>query len=97
MIRSLSTSFYHSSLVLNSFSSSTISSILSYSTIAVTKHAGLRSITLNRPDKLNAFNNDMYNEVRDSSSLLILVVMVMWTSTPTTIPGSRAVGGGGKG
>jgi len=44
-------------------SSSTISSILSYSTIAVTKHAGLRSITLNRPDKLNAFNNDMYNEV----------------------------------
>jgi len=46
----------------NSFSSS-ISSILSYSTIAVTKHAGLRSITLNRPDKLNAFNNDMYNEV----------------------------------
>jgi len=44
-------------------SSSNISSILSYSTIAVTKHAGLRSIILNRPDKLNAFNNDMYNEV----------------------------------
>merc|ERR1719266_278370 len=63
MIRSLSTSFYHSSLVLNSSSSSTISSILSYSTITVTKEAGLRSITLNRPDKLNAFNNDMYNEV----------------------------------
>jgi len=48
---------------LSTNSSSTISSILSYSTIAVTKHAGLRSITLNRPDKLNAFNNDMYNEV----------------------------------
>merc|ERR1719348_2383141 len=58
MIRSLS------SLSTTSFSSSSnISSILSYSTIAVTKHAGLRSITLNRPDKLNAFNNDMYNEV----------------------------------
>ena len=74
----------------NSFSSS-ISSILSYSTIAVTKHAGLRSITLNRPDKLNAFNNDMYNEVRDSPSLLILVVIVMWKNN-SQFPGSRAVG-----
>ena len=61
MLRSLST------FSTSSFSSSSnISSILSYSTIAVTKHAGLRSITLNRPDKLNAFNNDMYNEVKDS-------------------------------
>ena len=74
----------------NSFSSS-ISSILSYSTIAVTKHAGLRSITLNRPDKLNAFNNDMYNEVRDSPSLPILVVIVMRKNN-SQFPGSRAVG-----
>ena len=71
---------------LSTNSSSTISSILSYSTIAVTKHAGLRSITLNRPDKLNAFNNDMYNEVRDSSSLLILVVMVMWKNSSNHHP-----------
>merc|ERR1719348_1430712 len=64
MIRSLcSLSTTTSSSFILSSSSSTISSILSYSTIAVTKHAGLRSITLNRPDKLNAFNNDMYNEV----------------------------------
>ena len=52
--------------MLRSLSTSSFSSFLSYSTIAVTKHAGLRSITLNRPDKLNAFNNDMYNEVMDS-------------------------------
>jgi len=64
MIRSLcSLSTTTSSSSILSSSSSAISSILSYSTIAVTKHAGLRSITLNRPDKLNAFNNDMYNEV----------------------------------
>jgi len=67
MIRSLcslsTSSSIFSSTLSSSSSSSTISSILSYSTIAVTKHAGLRSITLNRPDKLNAFNNDMYNEV----------------------------------
>ena len=64
MIRSLCSL----STTSSSSSSSTISSILSYSTIAVTKHAGLRSITLNRPDKLNAFNNDMYNEVNVPSS-----------------------------
>merc|ERR1719234_2884753 len=67
MIRSLCSISTSSSLFSTSLSSSsssvTISSILSYSTITVTKHAGLRSITLNRPDKLNAFNNDMYNEV----------------------------------
>ena len=57
MLRSLSIS---SSLL--SKASSTFSP--SYSTIAVTKEAGLRSITLNRPDKLNAFNNEMYNEVK---------------------------------
>merc|ERR1719495_2541675 len=56
MLRSLSIS---SSLL--SKASSTFSP--SYSTIAVTKEAGLRSISLNRPDKLNAFNNEMYNEL----------------------------------
>ena len=74
MLRSLST------FSTSSFSSSSnISSILSYSTIAVTKHAGLRSITLNRPDKLNAFNNDMYNEVKDS---------LLSNNSITAIPGS---------
>ena len=57
MLRSLSIS---SSLLFKA--SSTFSP--SYSTIAVTKEANLRSITLNRPDKLNAFNNEMYNEVK---------------------------------
>jgi len=56
MLRSLSIS---SSLLFKA--SSTFSP--SYSTIAVTKEANLRSITLNRPDKLNAFNNEMYNEL----------------------------------
>lgn len=35
----------------------------SYSTISVTVDKGLRVITLQRPDKFNAFNNEMYNEV----------------------------------
>ena len=35
----------------------------SYSTISVTVDKGLRVIKLQRPDKFNAFNNEMYNEV----------------------------------
>ena len=35
----------------------------SYSTISVTVEEGLRVITLQRPEKFNAFNNEMYNEV----------------------------------
>ena len=35
----------------------------SYSTISVVVESGLRTITLNRPEKFNAFNNQMYNEV----------------------------------
>ena len=39
-----------------------------YSTISVTVNSGLRVITLQRPEKFNAFNNEMYNEVLEDLS-----------------------------
>merc|ERR1712154_583173 len=50
------TLFHHSRLGIHS-------THLSYSTISVTVEQGLRTITLQRPDKFNAFNNQMYTEV----------------------------------
>ena len=43
--------------------------IRAYSTIRVAQKDGLRTITLNRPDKLNAFNNSMYTEVLEDLGL----------------------------
>lgn len=41
----------------------------SLSTLRVTTEGGLRTITLNRPEKFNAFNIDMYTELREELDL----------------------------
>merc|ERR1719237_621306 len=77
MIRSLcslsTSSSIFSSTLSSSSSSSTISSILSYSTIAVTKHAGLRSITLNRPDKFNEVLAQLGEAAKDEETTVTTI------------------------